>query len=87
MAIGARAQVLRWMIVRETLTLVMIGVFAGAMAAAGRLVRTQLYGVSPGDPVATVAAIVVLLTIAAVAAYVPARHATRIDPVITLRPE
>ena len=88
-AIGARASAVSWMVVRETLVPVMIGVIVGGATAwfGARFVRSQLFGVAPGDPIATSVAVLTLLTVAALAAYVPSRRATRVDPVIALRCE
>jgi ABC-type antimicrobial peptide transport system permease subunit len=77
------------MVLRETLVLVVIGVVGGVAAVlpAGRFVRNQLFGITPADPTAIGLAIVVLLLVAAVAGYLPARRATRVDPVLALRYE
>ena len=87
MALGAGAGDVRMMIVRQSLTLVAIGVVAGLAGAvwAGRAVESQLYGVSPVDFVSFAGAAVVLGASALVACWLPARRATRIDPVVALR--
>jgi ABC-type antimicrobial peptide transport system permease subunit len=87
MALGAGAGVVRMMIVRQSLTLVAIGVVAGLAGAvwAGSLVESQLYGVSPVDFVSFAGAAGVLGASALVAGWLPARRATRVDPVTALR--
>jgi len=89
MALGAlRGDVLR-MVARRALVLAGTGVIcgvAGALALTG-LMRTLLFGVSPTDARTYVAVSVLLIFVALVASYVPARRAARIDPVITLRYE
>jgi predicted permease len=89
MAIGARPESVMWMVVRETLVLVIAGAAIGAMASlvAGRYVTHQLFGVTPRDPLAVTAAILLLLVVAISAGYLPARRASRINPVIALRYE
>ena len=89
MAIGARRGSVLWMVVREALALVAIGAMLGTVAAlaAGRLVSTQLFGVTPGDPTAAAAAISVLLVVTVSAACIPALRASRIHPVAALRSE
>jgi putative ABC transport system permease protein len=88
-ALGAPASSVRRSLVMRAVGLVAMGVMvggAGAMALT-RFMTSLLYGVEPTDPV-TFAAVVSLLTAAGVAAsYVPARRATRIDPVVALRAE
>ncbi len=68
---------------------VLMGVTVGVGGALllGRLARTLLYGLAPGDPLTLSVAVVVTLAVALVAAYFPARKATRIDPLIALRAE
>ena len=88
-AVGARQQSVVWMMLRETLLLVTIGAALGALAslAANRYIAGQLFGVTPRDPVAIVVALSVLGIVTMVAGYVPARQASRIDPVGALRAE
>jgi ABC-type antimicrobial peptide transport system permease subunit len=75
------------MVMRRGMTLTATGVFVGMAASLGlsELVRSQLFGVQPSDPL-TMASVLVLMTIvAAAAAYAPARRAARVDPVAALR--
>jgi predicted permease len=87
MALGARhASVVR-MVLREGLLLVGVGItlgLAGSLALT-RAIRSLLFEVGPGDPVTLAAVSVVLAAIALLASYVPARRATRIDPMLALR--
>jgi predicted permease len=88
-ALGARPQHLEAMFLRQGLVLTGVGVVVGLVAAAalGRLMSSLLFGVSPMDPAAYVAAIGVTMAAAALASYVPARRAAAIDPMETLRAE
>ena len=88
-AVGAQHASVVWMVLRDILVLVASGVLLGAIVAivGGRYLRSQLFGVTPGDPLATGAAIGLLLIVTFAAAYVPARRASRIDPVVALRYE
>ncbi|MGH9374422.1 MAG: ABC transporter permease, partial [Vicinamibacterales bacterium] len=88
-AIGARHPSVIWMVIREMLAWVAVGVLVGAIAAvfASRYVEGQLFGVAPGDPLAILTAVLLLLAIAAIAGFLPARRASRIDPVVALRCE
>jgi ABC-type antimicrobial peptide transport system permease subunit len=89
MAIGAQHRSVVWLVVRETLALVVLGAGLGAATAwlSTRYIRSQLFGVAPGDPLALSSAVLLLLLVATAAGYVPARRATRIDPVSALRYE
>jgi putative ABC transport system permease protein len=89
MALGAhRSDVLR-MVLREGLILAGAGVAGGLVIsfAATRALAGLVYGIAPTDPVSYALASVSLLTIAALASYLPARRATRVDPLIALRHE
>jgi predicted permease len=89
MALGARAADVVWLVMREVLVLVAAGVLAGLPAALvlSRLVRAQLYGVEPADPLSMALAAILLATVALLAGYVPARRAAGYDPVRVLRYE
>jgi predicted permease len=89
MALGARTQNVLALIFRGTVTLVGIGIACGLAASLGlmRLLRNELYGVSAADAVTYVAVPVVLIVVALLATYVPARRATKVDPVVALRCE
>jgi predicted permease len=93
MALGARPWDVLWMVLREALSLVLIGVGLGVPAAhaAARLAANQisglLFGLNAGDPVTIAAATGVLAAVAGVAAYLPARRASRVDPMVALRNE
>ena len=89
MALGApRGNVLR-MVVGQGLKLVLLGVGIGLVAASvlTRLMESLLFGISATDPATFVAISVVLVAAATLASYIPARRATRIDPLIALRYE
>ena len=89
MALGSPPSAIRRIVLREGVATVLAGAVAGFGAAwiLVRLVRTQLYAIEPTDPVAFAASILLLVTVAAAAAYLPAWRASRIDPVIALRQE
>jgi predicted permease len=89
LAIGANRRSVMWMVLRETLIVVSIGIVAGAIVVVpiGRAIRNQLFGIAPADPVSIGMAIALLSTVAAIAGYLPARRATRIDPLLALRCE
>src|SRR5207248_6094331 len=88
-ALGATRRHVLALVVGEGMLLVGIGAAVGiaAAAAATRLMRTLLFGVTPTDPLTFTAAALFLILVALVAAYLPARRATRVDPVIALRYE
>jgi predicted permease len=89
MAIGARRADIGWLIIGRAMTPVMVGIglgLAGAVAVTG-LVRSLLYGIEPTDPVSLAGGTGVLILAALLAAYLPARRATTVDPVSALRSE
>ena len=89
MALGAQPGSILAMVMRETLLLVVVGVAAGVPLALGAscLVRSELYGLSPSDPVTISLTTLLMLAVAALAGYIPARRATKVDPLVALRYE
>jgi predicted permease len=89
MALGARPQDVARPVLREALILAAIGVAIGMPAALAltRLARSIFFGIEPHDPVTVLGSIIVLLAVAILAAYLPARRAAKIDPMEALRYE
>jgi putative ABC transport system permease protein len=75
------------MILREGMIPVLIGLVAGLLTAevGGRIISSQLYGVTPNDPLTIFGVSIILCAIASCACWFPARRATRIDPLVALR--
>jgi predicted permease len=88
-ALGAQTPDVVRQVLREGLMLGGIGLAIGLVCAgaATRVLRSQLYGVTPTDPMSFAAVSVLLLGVALLASYVPARRATRVDPMVALRTE
>jgi len=89
MALGAGPQDVRQMVLREVGLLVGVGLLAGIpLAIAGEhWIASLLFGMSPSDPATLAGATVILLGAAALAGYVPARRAAKLDPIVALRHE
>jgi len=89
MALGAVPANVVWLVMREVLMLVGAGIALGLVASwgANRLISSQLYGVGATDPATIAGAAALLFTIAVLAGYIPARRATRVNPVLALRYE
>jgi ABC-type antimicrobial peptide transport system permease subunit len=89
MALGAVQGDVIWLVMREVLLLVGSGLGLGLIASwgLGRYVSSQLYGVSGSDPLTMAGACALLSLVAALAGYIPARRATRVNPVLALRCE
>jgi ABC-type antimicrobial peptide transport system permease subunit len=87
MALGAERRHVLWLVLGETARLGVAGVVAGLLLAmaTGRLVSSLLFGLTPYDPLAIGAAAVAMVAVALLAGYLPARRATRIDPVVALK--
>jgi predicted permease len=87
MALGAARGDISWLVMREIIVLVAIGVAIGVPAAlsGNRLVSSMLFGLKGIDPYSITPAVVLLLVVAAAAGYIPARKASRVDPMEALR--
>jgi ABC-type antimicrobial peptide transport system permease subunit len=89
MALGASAGNLQASILLQTLRLALIGIVVGAVASLMLTwaLRGMLFGVSATDPATFLGMVVILTAVALVAGYIPARRASRIDPLVALRAE
>jgi len=89
MALGASARHVQFRVLRETVGLALMGTLVGVVGSIGvaRLLESLLFGVKPGDAVTFLAMTLVLTSVAALAGYLPARRASRIDPMSALRSE
>jgi putative ABC transport system permease protein len=87
MALGAERTTLLGMVMKQGLTLALVGLLGGLIGAVAvtRLMQTLLFNVSPADPATMAAVTAVIASVALLACYVPARRATRVDPLIALR--
>ena len=89
MALGAQRVDIVRLVMRETTSLVVVGLIAGLGAALSttRLIESLLYGLTPNDPLTIGLAGLLLVAVAALAGYLPARRAARLDPMVALRHE
>ena len=90
LALGAQPARVTWMVMREVLLLLVVGLAVGIPAAHARSAATwpaQLYGVPPNDPAIAGLTVLLLAAVSAVAGLIPARRASRIDPLVALRAE
>ncbi|MBA2458050.1 MAG: ABC transporter permease, partial [Gemmatimonadales bacterium] len=89
LALGAPSRTVLWGVVRGALLIVAAGVVAGVLGAAAltRLLSTLLFEVSATDPLVFAVIALLLLLIGAAASYLPARRATRVDPMVAIREE
>jgi putative ABC transport system permease protein len=89
MALGAETGEVLKMVIGQGMVIAAIGVALGLAggAAVSRVLSVALYGVNPIDPLSFGAAAILLLSVALLANYIPAKRATRIDPIIALRYE
>jgi len=89
MALGADGPTIRGMVLREAAAVILAGLIAGIAGAlaASHFLRTLLFEVRPGDPLTIVSVSLLLALVGLAACYIPARRATRVDPLIALRSE
>jgi putative ABC transport system permease protein len=89
LAVGATAGALARLVVGQGLRLVSLGILTGLGVAfvLGRLLEARLYGISGRDPLAMLASVLLLITVALLACWIPARRAARTDPMTALRSE
>jgi ABC-type antimicrobial peptide transport system permease subunit len=89
MLLGAESRVVLKTVLSEAVSIVAIGILVGigTVFAATRLIETLLFDVAPQDPLSITAAALLMLTVSLIAAYWPARRASRVDPMIAIRHE
>jgi ABC-type antimicrobial peptide transport system permease subunit len=89
MALGAKRSNVLWLILREILVLVAVGIAIGVPLAleGNHLVSKLLYGLSPADPASLFTSIAMLVAVALIAGYLPARKASLVEPTVALRCE
>jgi ABC-type antimicrobial peptide transport system permease subunit len=89
MALGAPRTGLLWMVLSESLVLLAIGVALGIplSLAASRAIKAGLFGVSSTDPLTLIAAVLIMSASLVAGSYIPARRATKINPMVALRYE
>ena len=89
LALGAQSGGVIWLVMREVLLLLAVGLAIGVPAAMalGRYVASQLYGIQPQDPAMAIGTVLLLALVSAVAGFIPAHCASRIDPILALRHE
>jgi ABC-type antimicrobial peptide transport system permease subunit len=89
MALGAQNLSVLWLVLREALLLVVIGLVVGVLAslALTKTAESLLYELKPNDPLTIALATLVLTAVALIAGYLPARRAARVDPMVALRDE
>jgi len=89
MALGAQRKGVLWLVLRESLVLVVIGVVVGLLAALAstKTAEKLLFGLKPNDPLTIALAASVLILVALIAGYLPARRASRVEPMTALREE
>ena len=89
MALGAPLAGIRSLVLRQSLQPVALGLVVGMAASIplGRVLSSLLFGIGAGDPVTIAGVVAILSVVAVVASYIPARRATRVDPITALRYE
>lgn len=89
MALGAERGIVVRMVLRETAILILIGLVVGVPVslACARLIQSKLFGLKPADPLTLAAALGIMIIVAIASGYLPARRASKVDPLIALRYE
>ena len=89
MALGAQPHELHWLVLRQGLKLTLIGLALGLVAALNltKLLSSYIFGISPTDPGTFAIVSAVLTMVGLLASYIPARRATKVDPMVALRSE
>ena len=89
MALGAQGRSVIGLVVRQAMALVTIGIASGTVAALflSQTLTKMLFSITPTDPATFILVALVLLAVALLASYLPARRATRVDPIVALRVE
>jgi ABC-type antimicrobial peptide transport system permease subunit len=89
MALGAQNRRVLWMVLKESLILLGIGIALGVPTtlAATRLIQAQLFGLSPSDPFTLTAAVLMIAIVTLATAFFPAHRAAKVDPMVALRYE
>jgi ABC-type antimicrobial peptide transport system permease subunit len=89
MALGAQQHDVLRLVVRRGIVLALVGAVSGIAIALGvtRYLASLLYGIRPADPVTFIVIAILLVAVALVACFIPARRATRVDPITALRNE
>src|SRR5262249_54078805 len=87
MALGALPRDLVWLVVREAMKPALGGIVVGLAVAIAlaRVLRAQFFAIDATDPATLAAVVIALVAVALAACYLPARRATKVDPIITLR--
>ena len=89
LALGAQPSDVLWLITKECLILLAVGIFFGVPVAfvSARIIANQLFGISASDPLTFTAIAFLLVAVALLACYIPARRAMKVDPMVALRYE
>jgi predicted permease len=89
MALGAKRSGILWLVLKQSFSLVLAGLLGGCLLAwaTTRLITSLLYGVAPTNPVVLGTSMLLLFLVAMLAAWIPARRATKVDPMVALRYE
>jgi ABC-type antimicrobial peptide transport system permease subunit len=89
MALGAQRQHVLKLVMGESMLLVVLGILIGVAIAlsASHLISTLLFGLPPRDPLSMMTAVLVMMLVSALAGYLPARRASKVDPMVALHYE